>query len=146
MLSSCCANPGAKQTHESQGHVEEIAGVKTYKIGQGKPAIVMFSDIFGYELPNTRKIVDRLAESVGATVYLPDCFQGDPMDVAMPNYRDLLGEWLKKHPVVDGCILAEKFVSTIKEQHESIQVEFLHKLSFISRFFLRSWAFVMVLN
>lgn len=131
MLGSCCATLGAKQTHESQGTVEEAAGVKTYKIGQGKPAIILFSDIFGYELPNTRKIADHFSEAIGATVYLPDCFQGDPIDVTIPNYRDLLPEWLKKHPVSDGCTLAEKFISTIKEQHESIQVRFLKESFFI---------------
>lgn len=54
MLSSCCANLGVKQTRESQGHVDELAGVKTYEMDQGKPAIVLFSDLFSYEFPNTR--------------------------------------------------------------------------------------------
>jgi dienelactone hydrolase len=124
MASPCCTDPGAKQTHESQGSVEKIAGVNTYKTGQGKSAIVVFTDIFGYEFPNTRKVADRFAQGTGTTVLMPDYFNGDPIDANVTNLWDLLPDWLKKHPTTDGCAIAEKVISTIKDDYESIQVKF----------------------
>ena len=121
-----CADPGTKQTHESQGCVEQIAGIDTYKVGQGKSAIVLFTDIFGFAFPNTRKVADRFAQETDTTVLIPDCFNGDPVDISKPNYRDLLPEWGNRHPITDTCALADKLISTIKEQYESIQVKFIH--------------------
>jgi dienelactone hydrolase len=123
MDSSCCVNPGAKQTHESQGYEEEIAGVNTYKTGQGKSAIVVFTDVFGYSFPNTRKVADRFAEETGTIVLIPDCFHGEPMNINIPNYRDLFPDWLTRHPVTDAYTIADKFILTIKEDYESIQVK-----------------------
>ena len=123
MASSCCVDPGAKQTHESQGSVEKIAGVNTYKTGQGKSVIVVFTDIFGYEFPNTRKVADRFAQATGTTVLIPDYFDGDPIDPDMSKLYERLPDWLKKHPTTDGCAIAEKVISTIKGDYESIQVK-----------------------
>ena len=123
MLSSHCADPGEKQTHQSQGHEEEIAEVNTYKTGQGKSAIVMFTDIFGYRFINSRKIADRFAEETGATVLIPDYFNGDPVNPDVPNYRETMPEWSKRHPMTDACAIAEKFISTIKGHYQSIQVK-----------------------
>jgi hypothetical protein len=122
MDSSCCANPGAKQNHEYQGYEEEVAGVNTYKTGQGKSAIVLFTDIFGYSFINTRKIADRFAEESETTVFIPDYFHGDPVNPNIDNYRELLPDWLKKHPVTEACAIADKFISTIKGHYQSIQV------------------------
>jgi dienelactone hydrolase len=122
MASTHCVDPGAKQTHESQGYEEEVAGVNTYKTGQGKSAIVIFSDIFGFAFPNTRKVADRFADATVTTVLIPDCFHGDAVDSTTPNYRDTLPEWIKRHPVDEVCDLADNFISTIKGQYQSIQV------------------------
>jgi dienelactone hydrolase len=124
MASPCCTDPGAKQTHQSLGYEEEIAGVNTYKTGQGKSVIVLFTDIFGYSFPNTRKVADRFAEATGTTVLIPDYFHGDPLSPDAPNIWDLLPDWLKIHPTTEGCAIAEKFISTIKGHYESIQVKF----------------------
>ena len=120
-----CVDPGAKQTHESQGQVEEIAGVNTYKTGQGKSAIVLFTDVFGFAFPNTRKLADRFAQEIGTTVLIPDYFDGDPVDPSKPNYRDFLPEWRNKHPVSNACDIADRLISTIKGHYESIQVKFI---------------------
>ena len=121
--SSSCADPGAKQSHVTQGHEEEIAGVNTYVTGQGKSAIVLFTDIFGYSFINNRKIADRFAEDTGATVLIPDLFNGDPMDLNVSNYRDRLPDWQKRHPATDSCAIADKFIPTIKGNYQSIQVK-----------------------
>ncbi|CAF3185248.1 unnamed protein product [Rotaria sp. Silwood2] len=121
-LGSCCVDPGAKQTHQAQGHEEEIAGVNTYKIGQGKSAIVIFTDVFGYSFINVRKLADSFAEGTQTTVLIPDYFNGDPISPNAPNVMDILPDWLKKHPPTDACAIAEKFISTVKGHYQSIQV------------------------
>lgn len=151
MDSSCCTNPGAKQIHDSEGHVEEIAGVNTYKTGQGKSVIVFFTDVFGYAFPNTRKLADRFAIETGTTVLVPDYFNNDPVDINLPNYRDLFPEWIKKHPTSDACAIADKFITTIKEDYEAIQVKlrkFLLEKNMISFLLLKNrlLVFVMVLK
>ncbi|CAF2727166.1 unnamed protein product [Rotaria sp. Silwood2] len=122
MDSSHCADTGAKQTHQPQGHEEQMAEVNVYKTGQGKSAIVLFTDIFGYKFINTQKLADRFANDTGATVLIPDYFHGDPMDPNIPNYRDLLPDWRKRHPASEACEIADKLISTIKGHYESIQV------------------------
>ncbi|CAF1424096.1 unnamed protein product [Rotaria sp. Silwood1] len=122
MSSPCCVDPGAKQTHEAQGHEEQIAGVNTYKTGQGKSAIVIFTDVFGYSFINVRKVADSFAQGAETTVLIPDYFNGDPMDPDHPNLWDALPGWLQKHPPTDACAVAEKFITTIKGNYESIQV------------------------
>jgi hypothetical protein len=143
MDSACCANPGAKQTHQPQGSEEELAGVNIYKTGQGKSAIVLFTDVFGYSFINTRKVADRFAEATDTTVLIPDCFHGDPMNINLPNYRDLLPDWFKRHPVTDAYDIAEKVISTIKEDYQSIQVKLKIREHF-SLFLFRLLVFVMV--
>lgn len=124
-----CLDPGAPQTHQSYGRVEEIAEVNTYKTGEGKSAIVIFTDIFGFAFPNTRKVADRFAEATGATVLIPDYFHGDPVDNTVPNYRETMPEWFKRHPMDEACKIASNFISTIKGHYQSIQV--------LSKLFLR---------
>lgn len=121
-LGSCCADPGAKQTHELQGHEEELAGVNTYKTGNGKSAIVIFTDIFGSSFINIRKIADTFAQGAQATVLIPDCFNGDPVDPNTPDIMAILPDWLKKHPPTNACAIGEKVISAIKGHYESIQI------------------------
>jgi hypothetical protein len=122
MSGPCCVDPGAKQSHEAQGSQQTIAGVNTYKTGEGKSAIVLFTDVFGSSFINAQKLADSFAAGSQTTVLIPDYFNGDPIDPNAPNIFALLPDWLKKHPVTDACALAEKFVSTIKGQYQSIQV------------------------
>ncbi|CAF2075108.1 unnamed protein product [Rotaria magnacalcarata] len=122
MDSSCCTDPGAQQMHQYEGHEEELAGINIYRTGHGKSAIVLFTDIFGYTFINSRKLADHFAIDTGATVFIPDYFHGDPINPNIPNYRDLLPDWRKQHPVIEACKIADKFISTIKEHYQSIQV------------------------
>ncbi|CAF3990859.1 unnamed protein product [Adineta steineri] len=122
MASPCCLEPGAKQTHVSEGQEVEIANLNTYKTGQGKSASVIFTDIFGYAFANVRKVADCFANETGMTVLIPDLFNGDPIDDNIPNFRALLPDWIKKHSPAEACPVAGKFISTIKGHYESIQV------------------------
>lgn len=66
--------------------------MNTYIVGNRNNArgiIVIYSDIFGLLLPNNKLIADAYAKSGDWLVYLPDFFQGDPVqlkfaDVAIP--------------------------------------------------------------
>ena len=146
MSGPCCVNPGAKQSHEAQGSEEQIAGVNTYKSGQGKSAIVILTDIFGYSFINVRKIADSFAQATQTTVFIPNYFNGDPLNPNDTDLFDQLPGWLKKNPVADACAIAEKLISTIKGHYQSIQVN--HKDFFRAFFSLlfRSLAFVMVVK
>ena len=105
-----------------KGNVEEVAGLSTYKTGHGKSAIVIFAELFGYTFVNTRKVADTFAEAIETTVFVPDLFNGDPMDPDDPDLMDHLPAWLNKHPIHEACSLSAKFISTIKEEYNTIQV------------------------
>lgn len=135
MSGPCCVDPGAKQSHEAQGNDEEIAGINTYKTGQGKSAIVLFTDIFGYSFINAQKLADSFAQGSETTVFIPDCFNGDAMDSKEPNLMDKLPAWLKKHPPTDACAIGEKFLSAIKGNYQSIQVNEIHSFTVVNYFF-----------
>jgi dienelactone hydrolase len=122
MCSRCCVDPGAKQSHTAQGNEVTIAGFKTYKTGQGKAAIVIFTDVFGFSFINTRKIADTFGHDVGTTVLIPDFLNGDPMDPNDPNLWDKVPAWLQKHPVTEACVSAATYISTINGQYDSIQL------------------------
>ena len=126
-LGSCCANPGAKQSHEVVGNEEKIGDVNTYKTGQGKSAIIIFTDIFGYSFVNARKLADSFAQGSGTTVFIPDYFHGDPISPECENIMEILPSWLKKHPPTEASQIAQTFLSTIKGHYQSIQVYFIEK-------------------
>ncbi|CAF2997391.1 unnamed protein product [Rotaria socialis] len=122
MSSPCCVDPGVKQIYQAQGYEKEIAGVNSYVTGEGKSAIIIFTDVFGNSFVNVRKLADTFAQSCQVTVLIPDYFNQDSMDPDDPNLWDLLPNWLKKHPPTYACSIGEKFISTIKSNYQSIQV------------------------
>lgn len=122
MSGPCCVDPGAKQIYEARGEEKEFDGIKTYQTGNGKSAIVFFTDIFGSSFINVRQNADLIAEKTNTTVLIPDYFHGDPMDPNSENLWGLLPEWLKKHPTTEACEIAEKFFSAIEGNFQSIQV------------------------
>jgi len=122
-LGPCCVDPGAKQSHTAQGNEETIGGLATYKTGEGKSVIVIFTGIFGYAFINNRKIADTFAQSTGTTVLVPDLFEGDSLDPTLSKDEILakLSTWLPKHPLDKACLTIEKYISTIKDHYDSIQ-------------------------
>ncbi|KAL0391051.1 UNVERIFIED_CONTAM: 1,4-beta-D-glucanase [Sesamum calycinum] len=77
----CCENPPTLSPSSGVGSVVEVAGLKTYVSGSSdsKLAILLASDVFGYEAPNLRKLADKVA-AAGFYVVVPDFFCGDPYD------------------------------------------------------------------
>ncbi|KAL9126459.1 MAG: hypothetical protein Q9217_004497 [Psora testacea] len=138
-MSSCCLS-GKIHQGKPAGRVDQIAGLPTYisepKDGSKTKSVVIISDAFGWELPNTRLLADEYARA-GLYVYLPDFLQGDSLPISFldniePNLKTkeslsvadkaknaaivttTLGTWLPKHregvskPFIDG------FVNTVR--------------------------------
>ncbi|KAL8242605.1 hypothetical protein R6Q59_012907 [Mikania micrantha] len=113
----CCENPPGTSSGGESGEIKQIASLKSYVSGNfdSKLAVLLISDVYGYEAPKLRKIADKLA-SAGYYAVVPDFFFGDPF---IPKTQ--LPEWLKNHepkmavefakPVIHG--LQEKGISKI---------------------------------
>jgi len=81
-MSDCCKE-GFKWDGTPTGKESTIAGNKTYITGDNKDAaIVIVHDIFGWTLNNTRLLADHYAKEANATVYLPDFFGGEVVDIS----------------------------------------------------------------
>ncbi|KAI5850622.1 Alpha/Beta hydrolase protein [Tricharina praecox] len=83
--------PGYLHTAHAAGTEEEIHSLPTY-VTAGEPnrgIIVIISDMFGWQLPNTRLLADRIRRETGATVYVPDFLAGDSVPT---EHLELVGE------------------------------------------------------
>ncbi|KAJ4837534.1 hypothetical protein Tsubulata_033132, partial [Turnera subulata] len=131
----CCSNPPTLNPNSGAGHFERVGGLDSYVIGSldSKRAVLLVSDIFGYEAPNLRKLADKIA-AAGFYVVVPDFFNADvyvPENTARP-----IMEWLKDHGADKGfedakpgsiqaaALLHPSFVTVddIKEVKTPIQV------------------------
>ncbi|KAK4266425.1 hypothetical protein QN277_027348 [Acacia crassicarpa] len=94
---SCFENPPSLTTPSNEtGTVQELAGLKTYVTGppHSKRAILLISDVFGFEAPLLRKLADKVAAE-GFLVVVPDLLYGDIFDLNNPQFdRD---SWIKAH-------------------------------------------------
>ncbi|KAF7852324.1 hypothetical protein BT93_L4616 [Corymbia citriodora subsp. variegata] len=99
----CCENPPILNPSCGAGHVEQLCGLNTYIVGSqdSKLAILLLSDIFGYEAPNFRKIADKVA-AAGFYVVAPDYFNGDYF--APDNPERPLTVWIEDHGTV--CVFS----------------------------------------
>ncbi|KAI1329043.1 dienelactone hydrolase [Xylariaceae sp. FL0255] len=75
-LSDCCVK-GFKWEGTPAGTESKLSNNKAYVTGDNKGAAILFiHDVFGWRYPNVRLLADHLAKEVGATVYVPDFFDG----------------------------------------------------------------------
>ncbi|KAH7676942.1 putative hydrolase related to dienelactone hydrolase protein [Dioscorea alata] len=110
--SQCCENPPA--LNPSSGHgavVENLGGLKAYTAGspESKLAVLLVSDVYGFEAPNLRKLADKVA-AAGYFVVVPDFFHGDPYvpeKVPFPT-------WLQAHGVAKGFEEVKPIVEALK--------------------------------
>ncbi|MCO5571290.1 hypothetical protein L7F22_025028 [Adiantum nelumboides] len=72
-----------------------------------KAAVVVATDVFGFEAPLLRKFADKVA-SAGYFVVVPDFFNGDPYD---PD--NALATWLVKHQPVDSVPGAKQVIELL---------------------------------
>lgn len=108
----CCENPPTLSSSSGSGHVEDIGGLSSYISGppDSKSAVLLISDVYGYEAPKLRKLADKVA-AAGFYVVVPDFFQGDPL---IPG--DPIQEWLKKHGPVPAVEYAKPVIQVLKSK------------------------------
>ncbi|KAI8574570.1 hypothetical protein RHMOL_Rhmol01G0364900 [Rhododendron molle] len=103
--SQCCENPPALSSScGSSGSVLELGGLKAYATGpsDSKLAILLISDVFGYEAPNLRKLAEKVA-AAGFYVVVPDFFYGDPYSPS--NSEKPLPVWIQSHGTVSKVVV-----------------------------------------
>ncbi|XP_078148659.1 endo-1,3;1,4-beta-D-glucanase-like [Carex rostrata] len=110
--------PWTRSTGRGKGHVvDDLGGLKTYITGlpESKLAILLISDIFGYEAPIFRNIADKVATS-GFYVVVPDFLHGDPATPETMETQTSLDEWLNKHKMEQGFEEAKPVIEALKKK------------------------------
>ncbi|KAJ4722351.1 endo-1,31,4-beta-D-glucanase-like [Melia azedarach] len=110
----CCANPPTLNPSSGAGHVEKLGGLNTYVTGSSdsKLAVLLVSDVYGYEAPNLRKLADKIA-AAGFYVAVPDFFYGDPF---APDSGKSIQDWIKNHGVDKGFDDAKPVIQALKSK------------------------------
>ncbi|KAK9084024.1 hypothetical protein Scep_030495 [Stephania cephalantha] len=110
----CCDNPPTLSASSGNGRVEDVGGVKSYVSGfiDSNAAVLLVSDVFGYEAPNLRKLGDKVA-AAGFYVVIPDLLYGDPYSTGQEFFS-----WLPSHsPVRDkGAEDTKPIISHLKSK------------------------------
>jgi len=127
----------------AKGKELTIADLPTYLSTPANPnghAVVIATDIFGYRLINARLIADAFADQ-GFTVFIPDLFQGDPMDMsclesmeaaqestgvsrifstvrAVFRFITTMRQWFPKHPFPPVIEDMKRFIAAAKAEYE----------------------------
>ncbi|XVF64985.1 hypothetical protein PTKIN_Ptkin09bG0210500 [Pterospermum kingtungense] len=113
--SQCFENPPSKTTACGAGSVQEVGGLTTNVTGppHSRLAILLISDVFGYEAPNLRKLADKVA-AAGYFVVVPDFFYGDPVDLSNPQFNR--EEWRKVHNTEKGFEDAKPVIAALRSK------------------------------
>ncbi|KAL6971418.1 carboxymethylenebutenolidase [Sarracenia purpurea var. burkii] len=111
----CCKNPPSLNSSSGVGRLEEVGSLKSYVSGDSdsRLAVVLISDIFGYEAPKLRKLADKVA-SAGFYVVVPDFLYGDPY--APENAERPLPVWIKDHEPDKGVEDAKSVIEALKSK------------------------------
>lgn len=111
----CCENPPTLSPRCGAGHIKEIGGLDCYVSGPPgcSLAIVLVSDVYGYEAPNLRKLADKLA-AAGFCVLVPDFLHGDPYQPGNPERP--IQEWLKDHSPDNAADEAKTIFENLKRR------------------------------
>ncbi|KAL9997843.1 putative dienelactone hydrolase, alpha/Beta hydrolase [Helianthus debilis subsp. tardiflorus] len=108
----CCKNPPAISSGGESGEVLQIASLNSYVSGKpdSKIAVLLVSDVYGYEAPKLRQVADKVA-SAGYYAVVPDFFNGDPMT---SEYE--IDDWLRKHTPEQVVEFAKPLIQALKEK------------------------------
>ncbi|XP_060671642.1 endo-1,3;1,4-beta-D-glucanase isoform X2 [Ziziphus jujuba] len=114
----CCSNPPILNPSSGEGHVEKVGGLDSYVSGSPntKLAVILISEVFGYEAPILRKIADKVA-AAGFFVVVPDFLHGDPFVYDNPNRP--LPVWLKDHEPYKAFEEAKQVIEALKSKDVS---------------------------
>ncbi|CAL9041922.1 unnamed protein product [Musa banksii] len=114
--SQCCANPPTLSPACGDGIVvDDLGGVRAYTAGSpnSKLAVLLISDIYGFEAPNLRKIADKIATS-GFFVVVPDLLYDDPYSADNPERPFSI--WIQSHSPDKGCQDAKPIIAALKNK------------------------------
>eukprot|EP01083_Nonionella_stella_P050443 134171_1 len=77
------AGPPKESTYIPKGIATKLGDLQIYEIGNGKKAIILMYDIFGWNEVNKNvfNFADQLAVTGGFTVIMPDFYRGEPWPV-----------------------------------------------------------------
>ncbi|KAL2341230.1 hypothetical protein Fmac_009170 [Flemingia macrophylla] len=98
-----------------EGTIQELGGLNTYVTGSpdSKLAIILVSDVFGYEAPNLRQLADKVAAS-GFLVVVPDLLYGDYFNLDNPQFdRE---SWRKVHGTDKACEDTKPLIAALKSK------------------------------
>ncbi|KAI4364402.1 hypothetical protein MLD38_020498 [Melastoma candidum] len=111
----CCSNPPALNLASGGGRVEIVGGLDAYVVGpsESKLAVVLVSDIFGFEAPKLRKLADKVA-SAGFYVVVPDFMHGEPYDPKNPERP--IQAWRKDHGTDKGLEEVKLVIEALKSK------------------------------
>ncbi|CAA2993137.1 endo-1,3 1,4-beta-D-glucanase-like [Olea europaea subsp. europaea] len=109
----CCENPPTLSSSIGAGHIDELGGLKCYISGtsDSKLAVILCSDVFGYEAPNLRKLADKVA-AAGFYTVVPDLLNGDPYNPE--NVEKPVTKWIKEHEPDQGFEIAKPVIGALK--------------------------------
>ncbi|XP_055815167.1 endo-1,3;1,4-beta-D-glucanase-like isoform X2 [Solanum dulcamara] len=109
----CMKNPPTLNSASGIGTLQDIGGLSSYVTGSvhSKLAILLISDVFGYEAPLLRKLADKVA-AAGYLVVVPDFFYGEPLD----REKHDIQTWLKDHGTDKGCEDAKAVIESLKSK------------------------------
>lgn len=80
-VAPCCLK-GFEWDGTPTGRIEKLAGKDAYVTGSNpSAAILIVHDLFGWAFSNVRLLADHYAREADATVYVPDFFDGDSLDL-----------------------------------------------------------------
>ncbi|XP_024025898.1 endo-1,3;1,4-beta-D-glucanase isoform X1 [Morus notabilis] len=111
----CGSNPPTLNASSGAGHVEKLGGLDSYVTGFpiSKHAVILVSDVYGYQAPNLRKLADKIA-AAGFFVAVPDFFHGEPYD---PNNTSRPKDaWLNDHRPEKGFEEAKPLIKDLKSK------------------------------
>ncbi|XP_057415524.1 endo-1,3;1,4-beta-D-glucanase-like [Lotus japonicus] len=111
----CCSNPPTLNPTGGAGHVDKIAGVNAYFSGSSHSnlAVLLLSDVFGYEAPNLRNLADKVA-AAGYYVVVPDLLKGEPLDLGNPDRP--FPAWIKDHGPDKGFEDTKPIIEALKSK------------------------------
>ncbi|KAJ8472022.1 hypothetical protein OPV22_026365 [Ensete ventricosum] len=112
----CCANPPILSPACGDGIVvDDLGGFRAYTAGSpdSKLAVLLISDVYGFEAPNLRKIADEIATS-GFFVVVPDLLYDDPYSANNPERP--ISIWIQSHSPDKGCQDAKPIIAALKNK------------------------------
>jgi len=114
----CCESAPHTQPGVGIGRVETFQHLPAYVTASpdAKAAVILLSDIFGFEAPNLRKLADKVA-AAGYFVVVPDFFYGDPFVLgSVENPLAGLQDWIKSHGTDKGFEDSTKVIEVLKSR------------------------------